>query len=184
MFVLHQLYDHIQIIFNIFRKSWESMQTMIQLQLKQWVKNCSFGALIVEFLKFKQFITCDSFFECWDTDGVILILAEDAIEVSHAAANRWTGSTLYAFFQQILFTRGEGEGMVFTNCHYVVLRRIPNFLAKKYEQTTFSPCGNGVQTTSLRPRSSLKTCIRRSAFRCLNMQRISFGCQIVIWMEW
>jgi len=34
----------------------------------------------------------------WDTDVLVLTLEEEAITVAHALANRWTGSTFYAFF--------------------------------------------------------------------------------------
>jgi len=37
-------------------------------------------------------------FRSWDTDVLVLTLAEEAIAVAHASANRWTGSTFYAFF--------------------------------------------------------------------------------------
>lgn len=48
-----------------------------------------------------------------DTDVLVLILAEEAIEVAHTSANRWTGSTFYVFMfifsppYRVVSRRGE-----------------------------------------------------------------------------
>ena len=87
------------------------------------------------------------FYECWSFD---ITLAEKAIEVAHAAANRWTGfsfTRLFSWVQEV----ANSYGML-----YILF-----LLCANTPQTTFLHCGSGVQTIFLRPRSSLNTCTRR-----------------------